>query len=64
MERSEQPLYKVVVNAEEQYSVWPLHKDNAPGWRDAGVTGTHDECLAQVGQLWRDMRPMSLRDHG
>jgi MbtH protein len=60
MDRSQQPDCKVVVNAEGQYAVWPLHKDNAPGWHDANATGTHDECLAHVRRVWRDMRPASL----
>ena len=53
--------HRVVINDEEQYSLWPAHKDNAPGWRDAGVGGTKDECLAQIGRVWTDMRPLSLR---
>ena len=53
--------YKVVVNHEEQYSLWPADRENAPGWRDAGKTGTKDECLAYVKEVWTDMRPLSLR---
>jgi len=55
-------LYRVVVNDEEQYSIWPLEKENAPGWRDAGKTGTKVECLAHIKEVWTDMRPKSLRD--
>jgi MbtH protein len=55
-------LYRVVVNDEEQYSIWPLEKENAPGWRDAGKTGTKVECLARIKEIWTDMRPKSLRD--
>ena len=55
------PLYKVVVNQEEQYSIWPADRENAPGWRDAGVTGTKAECLAHIREVWTDMRPLSLR---
>src|SRR5437773_940853 len=47
---------------EEQYSIWPLEKENAPGWRDAGKTGTKSECLARIKEVWTDMRPKSLRD--
>jgi len=54
-------LYKVVVNHEEQYSLWPAHRENAPGWRDAGKTGTREECLAHIKEVWTDMRPLSLR---
>lgn len=52
---------KVVINDEEQYSIWPVDRENAPGWRDAGKAGTKEECLAYVEQVWTDMRPLSLR---
>ena len=52
---------KVVVNHEEQYSIWPIDRENAPGWRDAGKTGTKAECLDYINQVWTDMRPLSLR---
>ena len=55
------PTYKVVVNDEEQYSIWPADRENAPGWRDEGTTGTREECLAHVEEVWTDMRPASLR---
>jgi MbtH protein len=54
-------IYKVVLNHEEQYSIWPADRDNAPGWRDGGRTGTKAECLAFIKQVWVDMRPLSLR---
>ena len=57
------PLYKVVVNQEEQYSIWPADRENAPGWRDAGVTGTKSECLAHIREVWTDLRPLSVREH-
>jgi len=53
--------YRVVVNDEEQYSIWPRERENAPGWRDAGFDGTKAECLAHVEEVWTDMRPLSLR---
>ena len=53
--------YKVVVNHEEQYSIWPLERENALGWRDAGFTGSKTECLAHIKEVWTDMRPLSLR---
>lgn len=53
--------YKVVVNREEQYSIWPADRKNAPGWRDAGKTGRKADCLAFVDEVWTDMRPLSLR---
>lgn len=54
-------IYRVVVNHEEQYSIWPAHRENPLGWRDAGKTGTKEECLAYVKDVWTDMRPLSLR---
>ncbi len=58
----DEDLYRVVVNHEEQYSIWPLEKENAPGWRDEGKTGTKAECLAHIKEVWTDMRPRSLRE--
>lgn len=53
--------YKVVINHEEQYSIWPAERDNAPGWRDEGKSGTRDECLMYIKEVWTDMRPLSLQ---
>lgn len=53
--------YKVVVNDEEQYSIWPADRENAPGWNDVGKSGTKEECLAYIKEVWTDMRPLSLR---
>ncbi|MFU8872799.1 MbtH family protein [Micromonospora sp. SL4-19] len=53
--------YTVVVNDEEQYSIWPADQPVPAGWREAGRTGHKDECLAYVGEVWTDMRPLSLR---
>jgi MbtH protein len=64
MERDEQQdntTYRAVVNHEEQYSIWPEHKALPAGWRDAGKSGTKDECLDYIEQVWTDMRPLSLR---
>ena len=58
----ESTLYKVVVNHEEQYSIWPANRSNALGWTDAGKTGSKAECLSYIEQVWTDMRPRSLRD--
>jgi MbtH protein len=60
-ETSDNTIYKVVVNHEEQYSIARVDRENAPGWRDAGQSGTKDECLAFVKEVWTDMRPLSLR---
>jgi MbtH protein len=55
-------LYKVLVNQEEQYSIWPADRENALGWNDAGKTGTNEECLEYIKEVWTDMRPRSLRE--
>jgi MbtH protein len=54
-------IYKVVVNHEEQYSIWPVERENPLGWRDAGKSGSKTECLAHIREVWTDMRPLSLR---
>ena len=54
-------IYKVVVNHEEQYSIWDAERENPLGWRDAGKQGTKAECLSYVNEVWTDMRPLSLR---
>lgn len=64
MERNETEdatIYRVVMNHEEQYSIWPADRENALGWRDAGKAGTKSECLAYIEEVWTDMRPLSLR---
>lgn len=53
--------YKVVINHEEQYSIWPAHRENPLGWKDVGPVGTKDECLQYIEKNWTDMRPLSLR---
>ena len=55
-------IYDVVMNDEEQYSIWPAHKELPLGWRKAGKTGPKQECLEYVEEVWTDMRPKSLRD--
>jgi MbtH protein len=53
--------YKVVLNHEEQYSIWPADRENALGWRDEGFAGDRAACLAHIEETWTDMRPLSLR---
>jgi MbtH protein len=60
-EPEEATVYKVVVNHEEQYSIWPAERDNPSGWTDAGKSGSKAECLAHINAVWVDMRPLSLR---
>ena len=54
-------IYKVVVNHEEQYSIWPAGRNNPLGWADAGKSGSKAECLAYIQTVWTDLRPLSLR---
>lgn len=53
--------YLVVVNHEEQYSVWFADREIPAGWRAEGTSGTRDECLDYIERIWTDMRPLSLR---
>lgn len=60
-DREDTTIYTVVMNHEEQYSIWPEYKELPGGWRDAGRMGPKDECLAYIREVWTDMRPLSLR---
>lgn len=53
--------YAVVVNHEEQYSLWPVEQEPPQGWRAEGKTGSKADCLAYIKEVWTDMRPLSLR---
>ena len=54
-------IYKVVVNHEEQYSIWPADGENPLGWRDADKVGSKAECLEYINEVWTDMRPLNVR---
>jgi MbtH protein len=54
-------VYRVVVNHEEQYSIWREDKAIPNGWRDIGKSGPKAECLSYIEEVWTDMRPLSLR---
>ncbi|MFD9942793.1 MbtH family protein [Nonomuraea sp. NPDC059023] len=54
--------YKVVVNDEEQYSIWFAERPLPGGWREAGFEGEKQSCLDHIEQVWTDMRPRSLRE--
>jgi len=60
-DEDDQTIYAVVVNDEEQYSIWPAHKPMPPGWRAVGKEGRKAACLAYIDATWTDMRPRSLR---
>ena len=53
--------YYVVVNHEEQYSIWPTDRDIPLGWKSVGPTGSKKVCLDYIEEVWTDMRPLSLR---
>jgi MbtH protein len=61
-DKEPEAVYKVVVNHEGQYSIWPAQRNNPIGWRDGGKSGSKAECLAHVKQVWTDMRPVTLRN--
>jgi len=60
-ESDDHRLYKVVINHEEQYSIWPADRENPLGWKDVGRVGPKQECLDYIKEVWTDMRPLSLR---
>jgi len=61
-EREDTTIYTVVMNHEEQYSIWPADRELLPGWSAVGKTGPKAECLAYIEEVWTDMRPRSLRE--
>jgi len=62
MSEDDETQYLVVVNQDEQYSIWPADREGlAPGWTATGFSGTRAACLAHLQQLWVDMRPPGLR---
>jgi MbtH protein len=56
--------FQVVVNHEEQYSIWDARREPPDGWRGDGFTGTKPECLAHIAEVWTDLRPLSARAGG
>ena len=61
IQKEDARMYTAVINHEEQYSIWPIGKQIPPGWRDAGKSGSKEECLSYIKEVWTDMRPLSLR---
>lgn len=53
--------FAVVINHEEQYSVWPQDKELPLGWKAEGFVGSREDCLAHIEEVWTDMRPLSVR---
>jgi MbtH protein len=60
-EQDDKRIYSVVVNHEEQYSIWPAGRPIPNGWNDVGVSGPKQHCLSHIEHVWTDMRPLSLR---
>ncbi|MFE3199255.1 MbtH family protein [Embleya sp. NPDC059237] len=61
-EQADDRVYNVVVNDEEQYSIWFADRALPGGWRAEGTTGTRQECLDHIERVWTDMRPRSVRE--
>jgi MbtH protein len=55
------PAYRIVVNDEEQYSIWSADRDLPAGWLADGPPASREDCLARIARVWTDMRPLSLR---
>ncbi len=60
-EEENQTIYNVVINHEEQYSIWPVSREIPSGWKVVGNSGLKQDCLVYIGKVWTDMRPLSLR---
>ena len=58
---NEENRYLVLVNSEEQYSLWQQHVPIPAGWAATGPVGSKEDCLKYIEQVWQDMRPRSLR---
>lgn len=58
---SDDLTYRVVLNDEEQYSIWATGRELPAGWRAEGAEGSREECLSRIAEVWTDMRPLSLR---
>jgi len=52
---------QVVINHEENYSVWPVDRELPAGWTPTGTVGSKQECLDHIEEVWTDMRPLSVR---
>lgn len=61
VEENDLTRYVVVVNDEEQYSIWPAGRIIPAGWRAVGIEGTKSVCLSYIGEVWTDLRPLSIR---
>lgn len=60
-EQEDTMIYEVVMNHEEQYSIWMADREVPLGWKTVGKRGPKADCLAYIEEVWTDMRPLSLR---
>ncbi|WP_406369777.1 MbtH family NRPS accessory protein [Streptomyces sp. NBC_00647] len=60
-EQTDDRVYRVVLNDEEQYSIWAADRDLPAGWHAEGTEGTRQECLDRIEEVWTDLRPAGLR---
>lgn len=60
-EAEDTTLYTVVINHEEQYSIWPANRELPAGWNRVGEPCLKSACLERIKEVWTDMRPLSLR---
>ena len=56
----EQAKFLVLMNEEEQYSLWPVFADVPGGWKSVFGEAGRQECLDYIESVWTDMRPKSL----
>ncbi len=54
--------YKVVVNREQMYSIWPADRENPLGWKEVGKVGEKQACLDYIKEVWTDLRSLDLQD--
>jgi MbtH protein len=60
-EQTDHRTYRVVLNDEEQYSIWDADRELPAGWHAEGTQGPREDCLRRIEELWTDLRPASLR---
>lgn len=60
-EERDDRIYLVVMNHEEQYSIWMKDKPLPHGWNTVGLEGSKEQCLEHIDKVWTDMRPLSIR---
>ena len=53
--------YRVVINHEEQYSIWIADGKLPAGWKATDFVGTQKESLDHIEEVWTDMRPLEKR---